>query len=158
MQGDSSTTRQAPVRAEPRAWALTVPDTSQALGATAAGGGPQRPAQGAERVGRRILRAVGFVGVLAIVIALTVPITRTVELDGQLVPERVISVRAAESGLLTEIHVAAGDTVRPGQLIAGLRSPELDEATRASTGHDPALLARRARLNLHAPSVDRTPA
>ena len=157
MQGDGISTRQAPVRAAPRAWTLTVPDTSQALGAPAAGGGPQRPgsrfsgAEGAERAGRRILRAVGWIGVLAVGVALTVPITRTVELDGQLVPERVMSVRAAESGLLTEIHVAAGDTVRPGQLLARLRSPELDEATRASTGHDPTLLARRARLDIHAP-------
>ncbi|OZC01351.1 biotin/lipoyl-binding protein [Rubricoccus marinus] len=93
----------------------------------------------------------GLAAIVAAVAALTVPVTRTVEFDGQLVPERVVPIRAEEPGLLTEIYVAAGDTVRPGQRLARLRSPELDEATRASTGHDPALLARRVRLDVHAP-------
>lgn len=139
------------VRVPSHGWTLTVPDTDRALGIPAPGGDPSRPSRGADRAGRRILRAVGLAGVLAVVISLTVPIPRTVDLDGQLVPERVVSIRAEEPGLITEIHVAAGDTVLPGQLVARLRSPELDEATRTSTSHDPALLARRARLDLYAP-------
>ena len=134
----------APTQDPPR-WGLSVPDTNVALGRP---DGPQRPVQ---RVERNVLRAVLVVLVLGAIAALTVPITRTVKLRGQLVPERVISIRAGEPGLLTQVHVAAGDTVRPRQLVARLRSPELDEATRASTGHDPTLLARRARLDLHAP-------
>ena len=145
MHGDGSTRTDAP------AWTLTVPDAARALGDLSDTSGLQQPAQGAERASRRILRAVGLVAVVAAVAALTVPITRTVEFDGQLVPERVVPIRAEEPGLLTEIYVAAGDTVRPGQRLARLRSPELDEATRASTGHDPALLARRVRLDVHAP-------
>lgn len=144
-QGDGTTTAAAPD------WTLTVPDTGRALGTEVEPSGSPRPSQGAERAGRRILRAVGLAAVLVAVAALTVPITRTVEMGGQLVPEHVVTVRAAEPGLLTEVHVTAGDTIRPGQRLARLRSPDLDEAARASTGHDPALLARRARLDVHAP-------
>lgn len=145
MHGDGSVAR------EPPRWPLTVPDARRALGGAATSDGAPPPSQSAERAGRRILRAVGLAGVLAAVVALTVPITRTVDLEGRLVPEHVVSIRAAEPGLLTEIHVVAGDTVRPGQHVARLRSPELDEVTRAATGHDPALLARRARLDVVAP-------
>ena len=145
MQGDGS------VAEEPPRWSLTVPDARRALGGPSASDGPPPSSQRAERAGRRILRAVGLAGVLASVAALTVPITRTVDLDGRLVPERVVPIRAAEPGLLTDILVAAGDTVRPGQLVARLRSPDLDEAFRTSIGHDPALLARLARLDVVAP-------
>ena len=145
MQGDGSVAEESP------RWSLTVPDARRALGGPSASDGPPPPSQGAERAGRRILRAVGLAGALAFVAALTVPITRTVDLDGRLVPERVVPIRAAEPGLLTDILVAAGDTVRPGQLVARLRSPDLDEAVRTSIGHDPALLARRARLDVVAP-------
>ena len=151
IQGDGATTGDAP------RWALTVPDTRRALGGPdAPKGAPTRGsrssgADAADRAGRRILRALGVAALAGAVAALTVPITRTVELDGQLVPEHVVTIRAAEPGLLTEVHVAAGDTVHPGQVIARLRSPGLDEATRTSTGHDPALLARRVRLDVHAP-------
>ena len=145
MHGDGTATT------EPPQWTLTVPDAARALGGPNDASGPQPPVQRAERANRRILRSVGLIVVLGAVASLTVPITRTVELDGHLVPERVVPIRAAEPGLLTEIHVAAGDTVRPGQFVARLRSPQLDEATRASTGHDPALLARRVRLDVHAP-------
>ncbi|MAQ94497.1 MAG: hypothetical protein CMM84_13345 [Rhodothermaceae bacterium] len=145
MHGDGSVAEESP------GWTLTVPDARRALGGPPASDGPPPPSQGAERAGRRILRAVGLAGVLACVAALTVPITRTVDLDGRLVPERVLPIRAAEPGLLTDILVAAGDTVRPGQLVARLRSPDLDEAVRTSIGHDPGLLARRARLDVVAP-------
>ena len=151
MHGDGTARTDVPLRAGTRRWTLTVPDPAQALGGPRDMSGPERPAQGAERASRRILRAVGLMAVVALVTALTVPITRTVEFDGQLVPERVLPIRAEDPGLLTEIYVAAGDTVWPGQRLARLRSPELDEATRASTGHDPTLLARRVRLDVHAP-------
>ena len=157
MYGDGTAHSNPPARADARGWTLTVPETAHALRDPNAGSGTQRPgsrlsgAERAERASRRILHAVGLAAVLGAVAACAIPITRTVELDGHLVPERVVYVRAAEPGLLTEIHVAAGDTVQPGQLVARLRSPQLDEATRASTGHDPALLARRVRLRVHAP-------
>lgn len=153
MQGDRAATvpSDTPVRAKTRAWALTVPDSGRALGGPHDPGAPQRPAQGVERAGRRILRTVGLLILVGVGVALIVPLTRTVELDGELVPERVVPIRAAESGVLTQVHVAAGDTVHPHQLIAELRSPEVDEWVRASTGHDPALLARRVRLDIQAP-------
>ena len=85
--------------------------------------------------------------------AATVPLTRTVTLPGRLVPERTVRVRAGEAGLLTDLLVAAGDTVAPGQLVARLRSPSLDQALRAHPAAPPVwpLLARRARLDVHAP-------
>ena len=156
MHGDGAS-RSDVARAAARGWTLTVPETTQALGDPDTRSGPQRPGSrdaGAGRVesaSRHILRTVGLVAALGAVAACAIPITRTVELDGHLVPEHVVPVRAAEPGLITEILVAAGDTVLPGQLVARLRSPQLGEVTRASTGHDPALLARRARLDLHAP-------
>jgi len=153
IQGDGASTvcPDTPVREGSRAWALSVPDTGRALGSSDGLGEPQRPAQGAERAGQRILRTAGLLTLLGAVAALTVPITRTVELDGQLVPERVVPIRVAETGLLTEIHVAAGDTVLPRQLVARLHSPDLDELVRTSAGHDPALLVRRSRLEVFTP-------
>ena len=113
----------------------------------------ERDPRRAERATRRVLRASGALLLLAAVGAATVPLTRTVELGGQLVPERTVAVRASEGGLLDRVGVAAGDTVRPGAHVASLRSPELDEAFRlADPAASPwALLARRARLDVHAP-------
>ena len=107
------------------------------------------------RSARRVLRVAGVAAVLALVGATVVPFSRTVELTGQLVPRRTVTVRAAEPGLLHRVHVAAGDTLRPGALVASLRSPQLDEAFRLADPAQPrwALLARQARLDLHAPPV-----
>ncbi|GAB5550148.1 MAG: hypothetical protein SangKO_099080 [Sandaracinaceae bacterium] len=131
-------------------WTLAVPNAGHAL-RDADACQTSQPSGGPERASRRIFHASVLGIVLASVVATTVPITRTLQLDGQLVPERIITLRAAESGLLTDLHVAPGDRVMPRQLVARLHSPALDELARASSGHDPALLARRARLDVHAP-------
>lgn len=136
-------------------WTLTVPDSASALTLPDPAGPASDPnsvgARSVDRVGRRVLRAFALLLVVGGVTAATVPITRTVTLEGHLVPARTVSVRAEEPGLLANIHVAAGDTVRPGQLVARLWSPELDEALRTALAAGPALLARQARLDLYAP-------
>ena len=111
------------------------------------------PRSGATRAGRTVLGAFGAALVTASAVAALVPFTRTVTLDGHLVPARTVTVRAEEPGLLTDLLVTTGDTVRPGALVARLRSPTLDEAFRtASLSRPPyALLARRARLDVYAP-------
>ena len=145
-----ATTQEPQARTAPPARpALAVPPSTALTDGHGQTEGPRR----AERASRRVLRMTAGLLVLAAVGAATVPLTRTVELDGQLVPERTVAVRAAEGGLLDRIDVAAGDTVRPGAFVASLRSPELDEAFRLSDPSRPtwALLARRARLDVHAP-------
>lgn len=132
----------------PSSWGLVIPNTKRALGSSTSSDSTQRPT---ERIGQLILRAVMLAGGLLVGIAIALPITRTVELNGQLVPERVVSIRSEEPGLLSEIQVVAGDTVRPGALVARLRSRELEEATRLSPEYGPALLARRRRLDVYAP-------
>lgn len=134
-----------------RAGTLAVPDPNRAFRLD---GGPRAPwptTSSTDRAARHVLRAAGLAALFGALAALTVPLSRTVELDGELVPERILTVRAAEPGLLDEVAVSAGDTVAPGQLVARLRSPALDEALRTSPRLDAALLARRARLDLHAP-------
>lgn len=146
-----------PSRTRQRA-SLAVPHP-EALGAPAGGATPdesrplRRSGGPAETASRRVLRGFGAVVGIAGLAAAIVPISRTVTLDGQLVPERTVVVRAAEPGLLDAILITAGDTVLPGALVARLRSPTLDEAFRTA---DPSrapwtLLARRARLDVHAP-------
>lgn len=94
---------------------LAVPDAATALGT-----GPER----ARRSTHRVLRAVVLVCTLAVVGALTLPIERTVELDGRLVPERVVPIRPFLDGLVSEVLVAPGDTITSGKLLARLFSPE----------------------------------
>lgn len=94
---------------------LALPDPAIALGTE-----PER----ARRSARRVLRAVGIVCALAATGALTLPIERTVELDGRLVPAHVVPVRPLLDGLVTELLVAPGDTVTTGRLLARLFSPE----------------------------------
>lgn len=143
------------VREVPARWTLTVPDSASALSPPDPDGpaGDSSPvgARSAERVGRRVLRSLTVLVVAGGVFATTVPITRTVTLEGRLVPTRTVSLRAEEPGLLAAIHVAAGDTVRPNRLLAQLWSPELDETLRTAPDAGPALLARQARLDLYAP-------
>jgi multidrug efflux pump subunit AcrA (membrane-fusion protein) len=75
----------------------------------------------------------------ALTLAATVPLTRTVELSGHLVPERVVPVRPLHHGLVAEVLVAAGDTVAAGALLARLDG-------RALHAEREALAAERARL------------
>lgn len=108
------------VHGEAPAWTLTVPDAHRALRTGSDDGGPLRAAQGAERAGGRVLCAFAAVVFAALALAATVPLTRTVELSGRLVPERVIPVRTLYRGLVAEVLVAAGDTVTAGALLARL--------------------------------------
>jgi hypothetical protein len=136
-------------------WTLTVPDSASALSPSdqdePAGNPSPVGARAADRVGRRVLRLLALLLATGSVIATTVPIARTVTLQGRLVPARTVSLRVEEPGVLTDVHVAVGDTVRPGQLVARLWSPELDEALRTAPAAGPTLLARQARLDLYAP-------
>lgn len=134
-----------------RAGTLAVPDPDQAFRLDNGPSTPRPSTSGTDRTARHVLRAAGLAALFGALAALTVPLSRTVELDGQLVPERILTVRAAEPGLLDEVAVSAGDTLAPDQFVARLRSPALDEALRISPRLDAALLARRARLDLHAP-------
>lgn len=109
---------------------LALPDSAGALGTE-----PER----ARRSARRVLRTVGALCALAAVGAATVPVERTVELDGRLVPEHVVAVRPLVGGLVAEVRVAAGDTVAVGDTLALLD----DHALRAERD---ALVAERARL------------
>ncbi len=106
-----------------------------------------------DRAARRVLRSAGALALIAAAGATLVPVPRTVTLDGHLVPARTVLIRAEEPGLLTHVLVAPGDTVQPGALVARLQSPALDEAFRtADRSRLPwTLLARRARLDVHAP-------
>lgn len=138
-----------------RARTLAVPDPGLALSED---GPPGRPRRAGTDAACRVLRGAAWTSIVAASAVLTVPLARTVELDGRLVPERVTTVRVSEPGLLEELAVAPGDTVAPGQLVARLRSPALDEALRTSPRFDAALLARRERLDVYAPPfVSRRP-
>ena len=95
--------------------ALALPDP-----ATARGTEPER----ARRAARHTVRAVGVICTLAATCALSLPVERTVELEGRLVPTHVVPVRPLLDGLVVEVLVAPGDTVGPGRLLARLYAPE----------------------------------
>ena len=62
-------------------------------------------------------------------------VRETTNATGKVVPERVVSFSAPADGTLSALEVSSGDTVRPGVLLARLKSPSLEgalETARAS--------------------------
>ena len=60
-----------------------------------------------------------FVMVVSILLALPVPAV-AIQVDGFTEPYRTIDIAAAETGIIAEINVEEGDTVRRGQVLAVL--------------------------------------
>ena len=113
---------------------LALPDPAAALGSE-----PEL----ARRTARLVLRTVAAVCVLAAVGIATVPIERTVELDGRLVPEHAVPVRPRIGGLVAEILVTAGDTVAVGDTLARLDGHALRTERAALSAERDRLVAER---------------
>jgi multidrug efflux pump subunit AcrA (membrane-fusion protein) len=67
--------------------------------------------------------------VIALIVSAFVSINVTVDAPGMLEPVRLWPVRSRESGVLAEILVSAGDTVRVGQVVARLDPLALNAAS-----------------------------
>jgi len=89
---------------------------------------PDTDDDGSSLVSRVVGYTLGFVGLLAtaaLVVAGLIHVDVTVDAPGTLDPQTVWPVRAQEAGTIASMHVASGDTVSRGHVLARLDSMHL---------------------------------
>lgn len=100
--------------------------------------------------GRGWQKAVAVFGILGLLgFGLTRPIDFRIEMNGVLEPKSQRTIYAAQDGVVTEVLVGDSETVKKGQLLVAMRSPELEIQIQEAQGELKANTEKRDALSLN---------